>query len=333
MTRRDLACDRGHRVQPQEAEEESNVFVRVAVVGVVVAALGGFAASVQGPAGAQAGSYVALGDSFTAGPLIPTQQPDPVGCFRSDHNYPHVVAASLQISAFRDASCSGAKTTNMTSPQNVNPGPANPPQFDRLDAGTQLVTIGIGGNDIGYSEILENCFTFDQTGTPCQDRYVHGGDDEISNRIAATAPKVAGVLQGIQSRSPGARVLLVNYLSFLPETGSGCFPQVPFADADVPYLRDKEHELNAMLADQAAANGTSLVDAFAASIGHDACQAPGVRWIEPLVRASPAAPGHPNQLGMECTAVAVLAVIAPGAPTDPALCAPPAVIAIPRFTG
>jgi lysophospholipase L1-like esterase len=196
------------------------------------------------------------------------------------------------------------------------------------------VTIGIGGNDIGYSEIIQTCATSDRSGTPCRDHYVHGADDEISDRIAATAPKVADVLDEIHSRSPDARVFLVNYISVLPETGSGCFPQAPFADDDVPYLRAKEHELNEMLAEQAAADHAVLVDAFAASVGHDACQVPGGRWVEPLPAASPALPGHPNGLGMECIAVAVLATVAPAVPADPALCAAPAaVVAVPAFTG
>ncbi len=300
------------------------------------------AAPAPAPAQAPVSRYVALGDSFTAGPLIPTQLDDPPGCFRSDHNYPHLVAASLHVPTFADASCSGATTGDMTSPQHVNPGPDNPPQLDRLDAQTQLVTIGIGGNDIGYSEIIQTCATTNRSGTPCQDHYVHGGDDEISDRIASAAPKVAGVLDEIHSRAPDAHVFLVNYLSLLPETGSGCFPQVPFADADVPYLRAKEHELNEMLAKQAAADDAVLVDAFAASLGHDACQAPDVRWVEPVPAASAAAPGHPNRLGLECTAVVVLAAVAPGTPPDPALCAAPVaaapvaaapVAAAPAFTG
>ena len=84
-------------------------------------------------------SYVALGDSYTAGPIIPVQQTDPLGCLRSDHNYPHLVAAALGVSNFRDPSCSGAETEDMTMPQGVSPGP-NPPQFDSLAADTQLVT-------------------------------------------------------------------------------------------------------------------------------------------------------------------------------------------------
>lgn len=305
---------------------------RVAIAGVLVA-LAGLTAPAVTAAGGPTSSYVALGDSYTAGPLIPVQQADPVGCFRSDHNYPHLVAAALRVADFRDASCAGAATKDMKSPQNVNPGPANPPQLDRLDAGTQLVTIGIGGNDIGFSDIVRECATADRSGTPCQDRFVQGGDDEISRRIKDTAPKVADVLSAIHKRAPAARVFLVNYPSILPEAGAGCWPQVPFADADAPYLRAKQHELNAMLAKQAAADQATLVDAFTASLGHDACQPPGVRWVEPVLGASGAPPVHPNQLGMECVAVAVLAVAAPGTSADPPLCAPPAVVGTPQFTG
>jgi lysophospholipase L1-like esterase len=297
----------------------------------VLAVLAGLTAPAVTAAGGQTSTYVALGDSYTAGPLIPMQLPDPAGCLRSDHNYPHLVAVALRVAELRDASCAGAGTENMKSPQNVDPGP-NPPQFDRLDAGTQLVTVGVGGNDIGFSDILRACATADRSGTPCQDRFVHGGDDEISKRIKDTAPKVADVLDGIYSRASKARVVVVNYPSILPDSGPGCWPQLPFADADVPYLRAKQHELNDMLAKQAAANKAVLADAFTPSIGHDACQPPGVRWVEPALGAA-GAPVHPNQLGMECVAVAVLAAVAPGTPADPPLCAPPAVVGTPGVTG
>jgi lysophospholipase L1-like esterase len=209
-------------------------------------------------------SYVALGDSYTAGPLIPLQETDPLGCLRSDHNYPHLVAAALGVSNFRDPSCSGAETEDMTMPQGVSPGP-NPPQFDRLAADTQLVTIGIGGNDIGFSEIVENCSASMPSGHPCQDHYVVNGRDELAERIAATAPKVAAVLDGIHQRSPKARIFVVGYLAILPESGPGCWPQMPIAPDDVPYLRETEKKLNAMLAAQAAANGAKYVDTMRAS--------------------------------------------------------------------
>ena len=205
---------------------------------------------------AQAEEYVALGDSYAAGPLIPLQLP-PFGCLKSNNNYGNIAARALQAAPYRDPTCSGAKTNHMTTAQGVTPGP-NPPQFDSLTSSTTLVTLTIGGNDIGFSGIAQDCFSRDNKGTPCQDRYVVNGVDEISQRIKDTAPKVASVLQGIAQRSPNARILVVNYAAILPE-GAGCWPVMPISDGDVPYVRAKEKELNQMLADQAAANGARLV--------------------------------------------------------------------------
>src|SRR4029453_7302003 len=112
---------------------------------------------------APAPNYVALGDSYTAGPLIPPFE-QPYGCLKSGNNYPHFVAANIGL-PLRDVSCSGAETEDMFAPQGVSPGP-NPPQLDALDAGTQIVTLGIGGNDIGFSSVAEDCMSLQPTGTP-----------------------------------------------------------------------------------------------------------------------------------------------------------------------
>jgi lysophospholipase L1-like esterase len=256
------------------------------------------AAALAGAAQAQAAPrYVALGDSFAAGPLIPLQIP-PFGCLKSNNDYPHVVQRRLRFAEFRDMTCSGAETEDMTQPQNVWPRP-NQPQFNALTTDTALVTLTIGGNDIGFSSIAEDCFrSTPSNGSPCRDRYVVDGRDEISERIAATAPKVAAVLRGIAARSPRARVLVVNYSAIFPHSGPGCWPQMPVAEGDVPWLRAKQEELNAMLARQARAHGARVVDVYAASRGHDACALPVVRWVEPVIPASAAAPVHPNLLGM-----------------------------------
>jgi lysophospholipase L1-like esterase len=248
------------------------------------------------PAAAAEPSYVALGDSYVAGPFIPAPLP-PYGCLKSDHNYAHLAQSRLDL-ALRDPSCSGAETEDMTEEQGVTPGP-NPPQFDSIDADTQLVTLGIGGNDIGFSSLAKDCFAAQSPhGSPCKDKYVVDGVDEISRRIAETAPKVAANLQGIHALAPAARVLVVNYPAILPDEGPGCWPQVPVADGDVAWLRDKERELNTMLATQAADNGAGVVDWYSPSVGHDACQPPGIKWVEGPVPMNAAAPVHPNLLGM-----------------------------------
>jgi hypothetical protein len=258
---------------------------------------------------ARAGEYVALGDSYAAGPLIPLQIP-PFGCIKSNNNYGHIANRQLGYT-YRDATCSGAETEDMTQPQNVSPGP-NPPQFGRLTPSTTLVSITIGGNDIGFSSIAEDCTATQNQGTPCQDRYVVNGQDEISRRIQETAPKVDAVLDGIRERSPNAKILVVNYEAILPDEGPGCWPVVPISDGDVPYVRAKQKELNQMLADQAAANGATLVDWYSASIGHDACQPPAIKWNEGAIVMNSAAPLHPNVFGMIGAADLVVAAARAG---------------------
>jgi hypothetical protein len=253
-------------------------------------------AALAAPAPAAA-DYVALGDSYAAGPLIPLQI-QPFGCLKSNNNYAHIAQRTLAFPEFRDPTCSGAETEDMTQTQGVTPGP-NPPQFDSLQVDTELVTINIGGNDIGFSSIAEDCFTFQRTGSPCRDQYVVDGRDEISERIQATAPKVAAVFQGIHARSPEARAFVLTYAAIFPEEDTfGCWPQMPVAEGDIVYLREKQKELNAMLAAQAALNGVGVIDWYEASIGHDACKPPGIRWVEPAIPANAAAPVHPNLLGM-----------------------------------
>src|SRR3712207_5879816 len=71
-------------------------------------------------------SYVALGDSYTAGPAITPQGPTIPGCIRSDANYPNLIAPDVGQPAFRDVSCSGAQTKDMFAAQDVDPNPDNP---------------------------------------------------------------------------------------------------------------------------------------------------------------------------------------------------------------
>ena len=256
---------------------------------------------------ARAANYVALGDSYAAGPLIPDPLL-PLGCLKSSNNYAHLAAPGIGLS-LRDATCSGARTNHMTEPQGVDPDGPNPPQFNSLNGETTVVSLTIGGNDIGFSEVAESCVTVNPFSHPCLDKYNSGGVDQLKARIEATAPKVAAVLQGIHARSPSAKIYVLNYPAIFPETGYGCWPQMPLGFQDVPYLRGTEQRLNAMLATQSAANGATLVNWYGASIGHDACKGSSTRWVEPLVPTNAAAPIHPNKAGMVGGANALLAAV------------------------
>jgi lysophospholipase L1-like esterase len=245
--------------------------------------------------------YVALGDSYASAPLVPNQV-DPT-CLRSDHNYPSLLARSAGAQ-LTDVSCSGATTAYMTSVQGSVPA-----QLDAVDRSTDLVTLTIGGNDIGFSTVLGTCAQVsatDPAGAPCRAHFTAGGSDAVTDSIKQTAPKVASVLSAIHHRAPHARVVVVGYPDLFPEDGVGCTSaKVPLAAGDFSYLRDKEKELNAMLARAARGGRARYVNTYKPAIGHDLCRPAGDRWIEPFVPESPAAPVHPNATGERAMANAV----------------------------
>lgn len=257
--------------------------------------------------------YVALGDSWSADTtlMLTNISTDgvPLDCAQATYNYPKQVAAALGVSTLRDATCGSATTVELTQPQNLPLGGVNPAQFDRLTSTTDLVTLGIGGNDAGLAGAVAGCVQLVLLAPPCRWKWVSGGIDRMSRQIAAAEPKVAAAIEGIRARSPRARVLLVDYLAGLPE--AGCWPYVPILNVDVPWLRAKLVELNQMLARVAKAKGVRLVDTFGTSQGHDACQLPGTNWIEGVLPVSTTplglmVPFHPNQLGADHQAGSVL---------------------------
>ncbi|MGV9245782.1 SGNH/GDSL hydrolase family protein [Streptomyces sp. NPDC003710] len=259
-----------------------------------------------GPASASASGaphpeYVALGDSYASAPVIPDEVD--ANCKRSDHNYPSLVAAYARA-GLRDVTCSGATTAEMTAPQGTAPA-----QFAALGRRTDLVTVSIGGNDVGFTTVLGTCARLtasDPTGAPCRAFFTDGGHDRLTETVERTAPKIARVIRGVRQRSPHARILVVGYPDLFPENGVGCTSgSVPFAAGDFPYLRDKEKELNRMLAGEAYRHGAGYVDTYAPTIGHDLCRPTGQRWIETLSPATPAAPLHPNAEGEQAMAAAV----------------------------
>ncbi|MFF6995305.1 SGNH/GDSL hydrolase family protein [Streptomyces sp. NPDC008313] len=250
--------------------------------------------------------YVALGDSYTSGPMIPRQVD--ANCARSDHNYPSIVAEARRTSAFKDVSCAGATTEHMWKAQGTNG-----PQLNAVGRDTDLVTVQIGGNDIGFGSIIATCAQLgaqDPTGDPCRRHYESSGTDQLTLNVLETAPKIARVLRAVHSRAPHARVVVIGYPDLLPDDGRGCFPEVPFAAKDFPYLRDTGKRLNLMLRLVARLNRAEYVDTYGPTRGHDMCKAPADRWVEPLQPASPAAPAHPNAKGEEAMAGAVLARLA-----------------------
>lgn len=263
------------------------------LVPAAVLALGTLLATPAGAAPAEDASvldsYVALGDSFSAGPLVAGPDGPAAGCLRSDRNFPSLVAERGGVPELIDVSCSGATTADLFAPR-VTPQGTFPAQLDALGADTEGVTLTLGAEDVGLSDALAGCATGE-----C------GSSTGFGPRIEQAAPRIAAVLAAIRERAPDARVLVVGYPDVLPASGSGCAPFRPADD-----LRAAQTALNAVLEQQADAVGAEFVDTSDRFVGHDLCRGPGARWVE---GPSAAGPVHPTAQGAVELAGEVLAAL------------------------
>ena len=241
--------------------------------------------------------YVALGDSFASGPLIPNQVD--LGCLRSDRDYPRVLAGRLAVGTFRDRTCSGADTGDLASAQPRTflgqTLPPAPPQYDALSADTTLVTITIGGNDTRLLDVARSCVNLLPFQSSCMRRYIVNGVDTVAARIDAFAPTIGVVADQVRARAPRARVVFTGYGLYVRR--NGCWPAVPVYAIDANWLQGLVDRLNAAVAAQARAHGAEYVDLRTPSAGHDACSSASEKWIEGFVPVNLAAPLHPNARG------------------------------------
>jgi lysophospholipase L1-like esterase len=238
--------------------------------------------------------YVNMGDSYSAGAgIVPPAPGSAPACAQSSLNWGHDLAAARGYQ-LTDVSCSGAETKDYTAAQ--YPGVA--PQLNALSSQTQLVTMTIGGNDNGvFVGTLQKCGAAAAStagqGSPCKNMYGNSFVNTINN---STYPNLVAALTRVRAKAPKARVAISGYLHILPPT-TGCYPIMPVASGDVPYLNTVQATLNNAVKRAAVRTGVTFIDVSGISAGHDACQPLGTRWVEPVVGSTNFIPVHPNALG------------------------------------
>jgi lysophospholipase L1-like esterase len=244
--------------------------------------------------------YVAIGDSYTAAPGVPGQQSED-GCLRSSADYPHLLAAALPVARLVDVSCSGADTGDVRTRQLRGVRP----QLAAVTRDTDLVTIGLGGNDENlFITLVTGCLRQDPAataGSPCTDAL----GPSVSPTLRRTQQSLERVVRDVHDRAPSARILLIGYPQIVASTGT-C-PDVPFAPADYRFVHEVNRQLTETVRRAAAATGVTYVDVWRASAGHDICSAEP--WINGIDGPG-AAPFHP--FAAEQAAVARLVADAVG---------------------
>ena len=252
--------------------------------------------------------YVALGSSMAAGPGIsPRAAGSPFRAGRSARNYPHLVAERLGYDLL-DVTYSGATTANVLRERQHGA----PPQVDALDGSEHLVTVTIGGNDVGYVPLL-----FAATAPPLLRALPVIGnalrellDPAARERaLADVGTSLREVGQTVRTRAPRARIMFVDDLTLLPPAGT---PAPPLSVAVADLGRHVADRLADITAEAARDTGCEVVATAQASHAHHAWSAdPWTVGAGSLLPWRPK-PFHPNAEGMRAVADLIVAALSTG---------------------
>ncbi|WP_241840988.1 SGNH/GDSL hydrolase family protein [Rhodococcus erythropolis] len=228
----------------------------------------------------------------------------PDACSRSYENFAGKISRALDVAEFADVSCSAARAENIIDTPQLIPN-YWPVQLDAVHPDTDLITISIGGND-SNSIFLGPLCVAPGPGTDRGCRYDPLANSVAQSGIDRAAGELDRILTAVTQRAPNARIYLIGEGGMI--SSRGCWPNIPFSDADASWFMDYFARYNTKFDEVAHAHGVRTVDIAAASIagGHDACASADQRWFEGLFSESTAQRLHFTDAGM--TAVADLVV-------------------------
>jgi lysophospholipase L1-like esterase len=227
------------------------------------------------PAQAAPPAYVALGDSYASGTGTRSYIADGTSCQRSTYAYPSLIAAARGY-ALNFRACSGARIADVTNTQ-----------LSALSASTGYVTISVGGNDAGFSDVLTTC------ALPSWASNCDGAINRATSYISNTMPgQLAALYAAIKTRAPNAVVVVVGYPRIF--NGQDCNLLTFFSASEESKLNAAADLINATTAAQATAAGFRFANPTVAFTGHAWCSSS--EWVNGL--SSPISESyHPNRAG------------------------------------
>ncbi|BFU45051.1 SGNH/GDSL hydrolase family protein [Krasilnikovia sp. MM14-A1004] len=230
------------------------------------------------PANAASGTsdwdYVALGDSYSSGVGASGQTGV---CLRSPNGYPGLWNSANHPASFRSVACSGATTDSLRSSQ-----------LSALNAGTDLVTVTIGGNDVGFASTIITCTLSSDSGCAAK---VADGLKVLNEQMPA---KFDATYREIRQKAPNATVVVLGYPILFDENAPSC----GFAGMSIPKrksLNSGAVELNKAIKAHAQAAGFIWSDVSDEFAGHGIC-GPSA-WLHGLTVIPPTDSFHPTGTG------------------------------------
>ncbi|MHA3702123.1 SGNH/GDSL hydrolase family protein [Jatrophihabitans sp. YIM 134969] len=220
----------------------SGAFALIAVLAVALAS----------PAAASAADhYVALGDSYSSGVGAGDYTDDSGDCDRSTNAYSQLYADTVGPASYVSVACSGATTASV-----------NATQIQALSVSTTLVSITVGGNDVGFADIMTTCVLYGE------DDCIAAVDDAEATARANLAGWLDSTYSAISAAAPAARVVVLGYPVFYDLSQTGC---VGLSAASRAKIDEGIALADSIIADTAAAHGFAYGDPTSAFRGHQIC--------------------------------------------------------------
>jgi lysophospholipase L1-like esterase len=227
--------------------------------------------------------YVALGDSYSSGVGAPGQ----TGlCLRSPNAYPGLWEAANDPKSYRSVACGGATTDSLRSSQ-----------LWPLTSSTELVTLTIGGNDVGFASTVISCTLSSDSACAAT---VASAMEVLRTELPA---KLDATYADIRRKAPNARVVVLGYPILFDVTRTYCGVggmSIPKRQA----INTGAVELNRLTAARAAAAGFTWSDVTDEFAGHGICAA--TPWLHGLTALPPTNSFHPNATGYRSGYLAAL---------------------------
>jgi len=195
-------------------------------------------------------NYVALGDSYASG--LGAGNYSGGSCDRSSGAYPQLWANANHPASFAFVACSGATTTDVINNQ-----------ISALSSATTLVSVTIGGNDVGFSNVMITCVL--GSTSDCVNA-VNQAESEARSQLPGALSTLFG---DIKARAPGARVVVIGYPEFYDlSRSSGC---IGLSTTDRTALDGGADLLDSVIQAAAGQAGFAYAEVRSAFTGHEIC--------------------------------------------------------------
>ena len=247
--------------------------IRVIAVGVAGACS---ALIVTAPAAhAAAANYVALGDSYSAGLGAGSYIAASGACKRSTNAYSALWAAAHSPASYLSVACSGATTVDVVNTQ-----------VAALSATTSLVSLTIGGNDVGFSTVMTNC-VLSSTST-CLSQV--NGAENLARTVLPGELDTA--YNAIRAHAPNARVVVLDYPRLYHV---GVWYCIGISDTARAKINEGADVLDGVVKDAAARHGFAFADVVPAFTGHEICDSSS--WLHSVDWTNLDQSYHPTATG------------------------------------